>query len=291
MIIVKIVGGLGNQMFQYAFAKNLSLKLNAELKLDISEYNKSQLRTFALIDIFDIFEKIVKEEDIDQLFKVNNIYEFFKFKIFYNDVKKHRNYIKEKTFLFDKNYLELKDNVYLDGYWQTEKYFTENAENIRKLFRFRNPLDKKNGAIADLIKSANSIGVHIRRGDYISNPVTNKYHGFCGIDYIEKAINYIVGKISNPHFFVFSDDVEWCRNNLKAKFPILFVENNHREESYKDMHLMSLCKHNIIANSSFSWWAAWLNANRNKIIIAPNKWFENNFTDTKDLIPENWIRI
>jgi hypothetical protein len=142
-------------------------------------------------------------------------------------------------------------------------------------------------AIRQSILNVNSISLHIRRGDYVSNRAVAKKHGLCSLDYYYSAIELIRAKVPNPSLFVFSDDLDWARQNIKTSLPISFIANNKRDESYKDMYFMTQCKHNITANSSFSWWGAWLNASPNKLVICPKRWFLDR-SNVSDLIPPNW---
>lgn len=291
MIITKLQGGLGNQMFQYAVGKFLAEKNNAELKLDISNFGQEDKKTtprkFELKN-FNINTKIATREEIKYFkkYKKSNI-RFFRFlynKIFADDSI----YISQKSYYFDPEILKLKDNIYLNGEWQSEKYF-KNIRNILtqeftpkiKSYTYEKYIEK--------IQSTDSISIHIRRGDYLNKKLLENY-GICSLDYYNKAIKLIIEKISNPTFFIFSDDIEWVKENLKIDFPTIFVSNGEIKD-YEELILMSKCKHNIIANSSFSWWGAWLNQNPNKIVIAPKNWFKNESWAPKDLIPENWLRI
>jgi len=142
----------------------------------------------------------------------------------------------------------------------------------------------------DKITDVESVSVHIRRGDYISNPITNQYHGSLDIGYYQNALKIMLKKINNPHFFVFSDDYEWAERNIKSDSPITYIKHNSAK-NYEDLRLMSMCKHHIIANSSFSWWGAWLASNKNKMVIGPQKWFLGKKYNDADRMPENWIRI
>ena len=136
-----------------------------------------------------------------------------------------------------------------------------------------------------------SVCIHIRRGDYVEDIITNQFHGVCNLDYYYRSIEYIASKIKNPYFFVFSDDPLWVKQNLILKYPCDYIDQNFGKKDYEDMRVISKCKHNIIANSSFSWWGAWLNINPNKIVIAPKNWFKSKAINTKDLIPESWFKI
>ena len=194
-------------------------------------------------------------------------------------------------FQFDPTIMSIGDTVYLDGYWQNEKYFKKIEDVIRKEFVARDVMGDEDKAVAQSITNAKSISVHIRRSDYVTNPKTNAVHGTCGIDYYLHATKLIATKIPNPHFFVFSDDHEWVKNNITFAHPTTYVAHNGADKNYQDLRLMSMCRHNIIANSSFSWWSAWLNTNPKKIVIAPQRWINDPTRDTSDLIPKTWIRI
>lgn len=272
MVIIKLQGGLGNQLFQYAFGRSFAIKRNTEFKLDISFYslkfNGITPRHYHLKD-FNIKAGVTGEQ---------------------GDAK----VIKEKSFQFDSSIWDIFDtrgNIYLDGYWQSEKYFIDIKDLILSEISLKNPgqemleIDKK-------IKAENSIALHIRRGDYISDKKTYHFHGTCDNKYYEKAIDYILSTklIPNPSLYIFSDDIEWVKINFKNRLPIEFVSGDKIKDT-EELILMSHCKHNIIANSTFSWWGAWLNTNREKTVIAPQKWFNNEKVNTSDLIPEKWIRI
>ena len=200
-------------------------------------------------------------------------------------------YVKEKYFHFDPDILSVPNNSYLEGYWASEKYFQDISDVIRKEFILKNTPDAINKAMMKRISSCNSISIHVRRNDYVEDKKTNDFHGVCGLEYYNKAVSMIGKKIKNPTFFVFSDDPEWCKINLRLDFPTDYVTHNLGKKDYEDMRLMSACKHNIIANSSFSWWGAWLNNNSNKIVVAPKKWFADASTNTADLVPKQWSRI
>lgn len=287
MIIVKVMAGLGNQMFQYALYKNFIVQ-NKEAKLDIS--------------FFDYFNAHNGYE-LDRIFNISPIYATIEESNILGDtrldvvsrilrklgVTKKTHYTQDIVygFGFEEKLLDIKENVYLQGYWQSEKYFYNAKDILRSEFSFKKKLDQKNQEISDLIKNTNSISLHVRRGDYVSS---NNLGNVCSLKYYRNAMEYIKSEVDNPFFFVFSDDIDWCKANLNRD-NIFYVNINFGQDSYKDMQLMSLCQHNIIANSSFSWWGAWLNINTNKIVVAPNKWFNNDKTVVKDIIPDDWIKI
>jgi hypothetical protein len=292
MIIVRLIGGLGNQLFQYAIGRRIALKNKMPLKLDITWCRNNPERPYNL-NHFSIIENFATEMEIDQ-FKKNH--ENFPNRIF--QVIKElsspyylRSYVREKTLDFDPNIFKINKSAYLDGHWQSEKYFIDIEDQLRKDFLIKTSQDEVNRVISENIKSTNSVSIHIRRGDYISNKITNQYHGTCSREYFNKAIDKITSNVDNPHFFVFSDDPQWAMDNLNSECPINFITNNNAQKNYEDLRLMTYCKHFIIANSSFSWWGAWLSSNADKIVIAPSKWFDNQIYNDKDRLPEKWIRL
>lgn len=291
MIIVAIQGGLGNQMFQYAVGKALSNRLNSTLKLDISAYETYPLRNYEL-GIFNIDNNIASSVEIAAI-KKGKMGVFKKLLSLLQKKKTScsQQYFQEKFFQFDPEVIDLQDEKYLFGYWQTEKYFLDYEKELRKDFTLRYKLSDRAEAIRESMALSNAISLHIRRGDYVNNATTNSYHGVCSLDYYKEAVNYIVEHVENTHFYIFSDDLDWAKKNLDFIDEISFVELEDKDPDYEEMFLMSQCQHNIIANSSFSWWGAWLNQNKNKIVIAPKKWFGDPSIDTNDLIPESWKRI
>jgi len=295
MVMVKLIGGLGNQMFQYAAARRLAEFHNTVLKLDITELEDRlhkenfTYRSYSL-NVFHIKENIAQPDEIISFKKlqrgilskiVNKIKQKFDIHLL----------IREKHFHFDEKILHASNNSYLDGYWQSEQYFKDIEDIIRQEFIVKLEPDKKNRQLIKYIQQHNAVSIHVRRGDYISNPSRRKKHLTCDIEYYHRAVKTIVEKVAHPHFIVFSDDPEWTQNNLKLDFPAIYITHNQNEKAYEDLRLMSLCKHNIISNSSFSWWGAWISANKDKIVITPKKWFNDASMNTQDLIPEKWIRL
>ena len=179
----------------------------------------------------------------------------------------------------------------MDGFWQSDKYFLKYESEIRKDFSFPSFTDRVNINLLSEIINSNSVSIHIRRGDYIQMNSAIESHPLCSIKYYQSAISKIKEIIEKPKFYFFSDDIEWVKNQFFSVENAIFVNHNKGKDSYKDMQLMANCKHNIIANSSFSWWGAWLNPNPKKIVIAPKNWFKDTSIDTSDLIPSTWIRL
>lgn len=279
MIIVQIKGGLGNQMFQYSLARKLSiLNNNAPIRFDDFTQKAGVKRTFE-IDQFNIVGS--KLNDIETyLYKIQKKLGIYK--IAYESDNDNGD--------FKPEVLQLKGNVYINGYWQTHKYFDAIADIIKKDFTLKSSPDEYNSKLLDQINSTESIVIHVRRGDYISNEQTNQYHGTCSIDYYKKGIGIIKSKIKNPHFFIFSDDPKWAEENIPTDAPTT-VSYNPPEKGLEDMRLMYSCKHFIIANSTFSWWGAWLSQNPEKIVIAPKQWFKSTEKTGKDIVPAEWTRI
>ena len=200
-------------------------------------------------------------------------------------------YIREKRFSFDEGILRLPDNVYIKGNWQSEKYFRDIESLIRRDFVIGVPPSDKSGKLARTIASVNSVSVHFRRGDYASDPKINAIHGVLDLAYYHRSFDLISKKVQNPHLFAFSDDPAWVAENVRTSLPLTLVASVTDGLVHEDLRLMSLCKHHIVANSSFSWWGAWLSPNPDKIVMAPKRWFNSPDFDTRDLLPENWVQV
>ena len=267
-------------MFQYAIGRNLALKNNTKLEFDVSEIEQDKIRDYEL-DVFNISDRIASRFTMMFIHIFNN-------RIISKILDQCYLYIKQQDLYFNEKTLLKKGSIYLDGYWQSEKYFKEIRNVIVKDFTIKIEPDKRNKSMIKKIKNSNSICIHIRRGDYISNAKTNKFHGACSLKYYYNAIEIIIKKVKNPTFYIFSDDYQWTKENLKLKYPTIYVNINSPKKGYEDLRLMLNCKHFIIANSSFSWWGAWLSDNPNKIVCAPKRWFKSAYEG--DIVPKSWIR-
>jgi hypothetical protein len=291
VVTVRLFGGIGNQMFQYAAARRLAVVRGVALRLDLSAFGgEEKLRQFEL-HCFRVAGEILAagtetSRPKSRVVRLVHSRLMGKLRSHYRGV-----YIKERSFHFDPEILNLQDNVYLDGYWQSEKYFKDIEATIRQDFKFTSDPGQLTMELAARITESESVSLHIRRGDYVTNRKTNEVHGTCSLDYYGRTTERLASRVRNPHFYVFSDDSQWSADHLKLPWPTTFVAGNGGERAYEDMRLMSLCKHHIIANSSFSWWGAWLSENPGKIVYAPARWFAGNKADTKDLLPETWRRI
>jgi hypothetical protein len=288
MILVGLNGGLGNQMFQYAAGRSLAAQRNDALKLDISAFEKKTTdtpRKYAL-GVFNIIENFASPEEIARFRASSALVEKIPF-------LRKNGYIKERQFHFDETIFDVPPgDMYLDGYWQSEKYFKGSEDIIRKEFTPKGGLGKEAKEAEEYISEAgeNAVALHVRRSDYITNAAAYKCHGVCSLEYYQEAIEYIAKNLQHPHFFIFSDDVSWVKENIKIRFGTSFVSNGSLKD-FEELVLMGRCSHAIIANSSFSWWGAWLIQNSKKIVVAPKMWFREDSYNTKDLIPESWTKL
>lgn len=296
MVIVRLNGGLGNQMFQYAAGLRLATEWQVPLKLDLRFYETNQsgceYRNYGL-DCFNINADIATPSEIGAFKTASQkrpLFAFFRHPFIKSTPGKGFTFLREEYFHFNPAVLTAKPPVYLDGYWQSEKYFKDCESGVRKAFLYNKPLDNRYADIGKKISSSNSVSVHIRRGDYMSSKRVADVHGLCPLEYYNKAIEKIAGLINQPEFFIFSDDIKWAKNNLTSSFFLHFIKGD-KTKPCDDLNLMSQCKNHIIANSSFSWWGAWLSKYKNKIVIAPFKWFLDPRKNTSDLIPNTWIRL
>ncbi len=289
MIIIHLTGGLGNQMFQYAAARALQIKKNCVCKFYFKDSYKDATRKYQL----DIFNLIIENASKSEIHSYNPVIGLRnKWKLLFRKKMQYPVYYEKKQFNFDPNFFNCSDNCLISGFWQSEQYFIDIAAVIRHEFTFVPTPNEINTKYINEIKACNSISVHIRRTDYINSIKTNKIHGVCSYEYYENAINHIVENISNPVFYFFSDDIEWTKSTFEnSKYISQFISHNSGSNDYEDMRLMSNCKHHIIANSSFSWWGAWLNPQNDKIVITPKKWVNDIDISIVDLIPKNWVKL
>lgn len=295
MVIVQLYGGLGNQLFQYAMGRRIALDNKVELKLDLSAFETYKLHKYCLFH-FNILENTATGKELRTIQSLRHGNGFadklrrLKEKILPGFLK--YNFVQKKVG-FEPDVLNVRGEVYLEGYWQSEKYFKVVEDIIRKEFSFKTPPSDENRKIGVEISGCDSISIHVRRSDYVNDSRTNSVHGTCPLQYYTAAVDKITEGVANPVFYVFSDDHNWVRKELKIDFPTVYVTNNNADTNYEDLRLMSLCKHNIIANSSFSWWGAWLNRNAGKKVIARREWFNSNVVnyDIDDIVPQDWIKI
>lgn len=283
------MGGLGNQMFQYAFGKSLEAKFNSPIFFDKSWFDQKFENVTPRVFGLDAFNISLHFIDPKRLFFRNPQHSWFK--ILKQKIKGKIvcNKIYEQFFSFEQ--LKTKSRLYIEGYWQNPKYLDGIRETILKDFSFPELKNTEDSDLRNQISVCESVAVHIRRGDYVNNPTTNQYHGTCSIEYYQKAAEYIISKVPNVRFFLFTDDPDFVKNNFGFLANAIVVSDSNRSD-IDELNLMHLCKHFIIANSSFSWWGAWLSQNPEKIVIAPQKWFNNVEAEkNRKIVPENWVRI
>jgi hypothetical protein len=293
MVIVKLKGGLGNQLFQYAAARRLSHVLQTTLKMDVSYFETQGLRDYSL-QTFRIKEAFAGAKELAAVKGPST--RGLRRRIFHLRQKLgvgyHWTVIRERRVgPLNPRVMNASGDVYLDGFWQSEKYFKDIRHILVDEMTVKHPQDAYNCAMSDLMGRVESVSLHIRRGDYVSSAVQLQVHGVCTLDYYGASASRIAEITKQPHFFVFSDDIGWAQQNLNLDYPVTYVTDNGPERDYEDLRLMRQCKHHIIANSSFSWWGAWLGSHPDKIVIAPLKWFGKTDYDSSDLVPPFWMRI
>jgi len=284
MIITRLEGGLGNQLFQYAIGRHLSLKNNTGLVLDTSNYLIDKNNRHYELCRYNI--KVKTANIITCIFVRLGKYIIPKIT---EHIKLPIKYVKEQYNYFNSEILSEKRNIILDGYWQSEKYFKDIRDIILDDLTLLSNPDKENQKMLKRINNSNSVCLHVRRDDYVSNPLLQKFHGNLTPEYYNEAINSICDQTIDPQFFIFSDDPEWCKRNIITDRPNMYVDINGPDKAPEDLRLMSSCNHFIIANSSFSWWAAWLAEKAGTIIIAPKRWYRTR--DEGDIVPKRWLRM
>jgi hypothetical protein len=291
MIVVKLYGGIGNQMFQYAAAKSLASRNADEFKLDISHYDIKELpnglpyRSYDL-SIFNIRGNIAGPKDLSRFRQAHTPFRRVLQKI--DQILHPSTVYYEPHYHFSPGFFQLKGDVYLEGYWQSEKYFKEIEQEIRKDFTIRTSMGNEENEMLGKISANNSVCLNIRRKEFVTHPDIP----FNGLEYIYTAADAIASKVNDPHFFIFSDEMQWCRENINLKYSHTFVPEHLYGDKFRNcLHLMRSCDHFIIPNSTFGWWAAWLGDHKGKQVVVAKKWFNNDKVSTKDLIPENWMQL
>jgi len=278
-VIIQIVGGLGNQMFQYSAGLALAEKLNAELVLDITHFQKYKLHSFGLKN-YGIEHKLISN----------------RLELFFCLVKKmmftKKSYYRESGLNYSPFFDQIFHSVYLKGYFQSEKYFYSVRDSLLKAFALKeeNLSQYTLSILAEMKNEKCLISLHVRRGDYLLAK-NQSVHGLCDLDYYKRAMNHFQELNLTPRFVIFSDDIAWTKENLGLDDTHFFIDGNGVDRNYEDIFLMSNCHHHIMANSSFSWWGAWLNPAADKIVIAPKNWFSNETLSAEDIYGHKWKRL
>jgi len=290
MIVVELRGGLGNQMFQYAMGLSLSLKKNQPFSLDLSWFAAHPERPYGL-DHFKIRAQAADPGLCSRLTgrnlpgRVRRIHRALQKRLPYG----WKSYIQEQGIAFQPEIYKSNASVYLSGYWQSELYFSEFAEQIRADFTPARALSPTAETWMQRTQAGNSVAVHIRRGDYVTHAPTSAVHGALEVRYYQRAMAEMRRTCADAKFFIFSDDPDFCQTFISGE-DFGMVSGNGLE-NWEELIVMSACRHQIVANSSFSWWAAWLNPNEAKTVIAPNPWFRDPAKKHDDLLPVSWKRI
>jgi hypothetical protein len=280
-------------MFQYAAGRCLAVLNDTELKLDVSHYEHHQDRRLGL-SVFNLEMRLASYEEItaingcppgerrrglarhlDRVRRRLNPFD-------------RRRVIREEHLHFDPRVLRARGDLYLMGYWQSYRYFEPVADLVRRDFTFRTPPSPRNTRLMEEMQAEESVSLHVRRGDYVGHSVFEMRDP---LDYYRRCVSDLADRRGRLRLYVFSDDVQWVQGNLKFDWPTVFVAHNRPPQDYEDLRLMSACKHNIIVNSSFSWWAAWLNPNPDKVVCAPRQWANKAGRDSRDVTPPEWIRL
>jgi len=290
MIISRITSGLGNQLFQYATGRHLALKNKAALYLDLSyylyEYSDDTVRPFKL-DHFKVPYRLLQKSPMEYVSKATKL-------LPNRSLPPVVRFLKEKQFHFDQSILDARAGcIILEGFWQSEAYFRDDAQTIRQELTLADvPSPEFLHYQQQIGNTPVPVSIHIRRGDYVNHPEFSKTFGFVGLDYYKQALQQLNNHHENTQLYVFSDDHAWVHENLPLPDNTVFVQNTGPNGDVADLVLMSQCRHHIIANSSFSWWGAWLNPHADKLVITPRKWYKQQPTwNTKDLLPSTWMAL
>lgn len=290
MIVTRLMGGLGNQMFQFAAGLALAKRHELNLKVDDSFLKADAAGQYTQRNYeLAVFKGAVSFASGPELAHFqehagNGLIAKIK-QLLGRPVPQ---IFREKSSRYDPDLRFCGDDTLLIGFWQSEKYFRHISTDIREAFTFKDEFKKEAQSIESGMSGLNCVSVHIRRGDYVKNKNAGDFHGSCSLSYYTTAMKLMSEKFANVHFFIFSDDLEWCRENINSTSPMTFV---NLKNAASEMYLMTRCSHYIIANSSFSWWGAWLNPSPSKLVIAPQPWFQEASAQTEDIYCENWIRI
>lgn len=283
MISTRIRGGLGNQLFQYCAGRALGLRLGVDLSLDLRDYDTPKAFKVGL-DHFNI--SVVPPAGLPAAKEDGAMRALSKI-LRGGGLQTYR----EASLGYDTGYGALGDNTHLKGYWQSERYFQDVESQIRADLQIITPPNVQNSEMLAEISQCAGVSLHIRRGDYVSNEKFNAAHGTCDLGYYERAAAFVAEQVETPVFYAFSDDPAWVADHLKLPFEVRYVGHNDGDTNYEDLRLMAACQHQIIANSSFSWWGAWLNSNPNKIVVAPTQWYADRDKQNPDILPKTWLTV
>lgn len=288
MIVTSLYGGLGNQLFQYATARALAIRNDTALTLDLSWFDRVHLapettqRKYSLAP-FRLPPRVqYYGTGISSPGLIQRLSAYF---------SEGRNIYRESSFPFNEHIQEWKPPLWLDGHWQSPKYFSDITDVIKGEIGTVRELSDKSRRLYEEISTKEAICLHVRRGDYVTSPSASQFHGLCSLDYYTKGVEITAGDFASPHFYIFSDDPAWIKENFNIEVAFTVVDVNGPDDAHQDLWLMAACKRFVIANSSLSWWGAWLGASQHKKVIYPSRWFLDPSINVTDLFPAEWIRI
>lgn len=287
MIVSRIYGGLGNQMFQYASARQLATRLGTDLLLDVTQFQTYKLHDYA------IHRFPLKSAEMSAEMAMHRPLRFGGklWKRLFCSGCPPLKLVREKGLAWQALLANAADNSYLVGYWQSESYFATMRPQLLQELTLTESADGRDAEIIDEMRSTTSVAVHVRRGDYVSNAATNLVHGTCDSAYYQRSVTLLADQYGPLKLFVFSDDPAWCRDNLRLGHPTVFVDHNDTQRNCEDLRVMSHARHFVVANSSFSWWGAWLSTSVEKTVCAPARWFRTAKNDETDIVPRTWHRM
>ena len=289
MVVVQLQGGLGNQLFQYAAGRALALRTRSSLLLDISQVGKGRYRPYRL-DVFNLDAQPARKRDVPFEFRLPHRSPLAR-KVFARLPQRLPTHaalgpkiVREKGFAFDESVAGSTGDVYLVGFWQSPRYFEDATDAIRADLALTPQSAGVEPMLAAKLQREGTVSVHVRRGDYVDNPLFSP----CSADYYRQALELLADGITLSAAYVFSDDIEWARREVRFTVPTVFMSEVHTDSDIADFYLMSQCHHHVIANSSFSWWAAWL-GDGSGCVVSPRRWFDDTAMDTRDLRPAHWL--
>ncbi len=290
-VVVRIEGGLGNQLFQYAAARSLADRLQSGLLLDVRGMAENGDRPYQL-DLYRIRAEIADGQMLDALppWRSSRRARIRQFLSFLMPSVVHSPVFWSRSFAYDERIERLQHPVYMVGYWQTERYFAWNRKQLLQDLTLL-PGKTVDADWLQKIRNSNSVSMHVRRGDYVSSLFAAQHHGTCDMAYYQQAIASLVQQQPDIEVFVFSDEPQWASDNLRLPVPTHIVDGNSPEYGYLDLELMLNCRHHVLANSSFSWWGAWLCMHKGQLVYAPDRWFANPDIDSSDIVPARWQRL
>jgi hypothetical protein len=290
-ILVRIEAGFGNQLFQYATGKSLARRLGTELLLDVSSYETDRLRSYQLGKL-NISARVAGRFRCRWENQMRRkTFAPVRWPLRLAGSRLVSRHVSDRQQGFDGRLAKMDGNIFLTGYWQSERYFADIRDVLLKEFTFKEEPDDANREMLARISAANAVCVHVRRGDFVTTDIGQRRHGVCGMDYYQAAFRWLQSRFSGLEFFIFSDDPEWVAAHFPRDGLTTIVAHNAGRDDAEDLRLMMHCRHFIVANSTFSWWAAWLGQAPDKIIIAPQRWYVSDELSEKDLVPESWIRL